>query len=73
MVPDGHSAGMTGERGELDVDDLLKIVLLLVVVWLVLEIVGEVLELTLGLFSLFRPVIGLLVAALIILWLLDRI
>lgn len=61
------------ERGELAVEDLLKIVLVLVGIWLVLEIAGEVLELTLGLLGPLRPLLGVLVLILIVLWLVDRI
>jgi hypothetical protein len=57
-------------RGKLDVDSLLKIVLVLVIVWLGLEIVSEVFDL---LFGPFVPVVGLLVLVLIVLYLLDRI
>jgi len=57
-------------RGALDVEDLLKIILVLVVVWLVLQILGEALH---TITALVGPILGLVIAALIILWLLDRI
>lgn len=58
----------------MDVDDLLKILLVLVIVWLILEVATEVLQMLLGpLFALVKPVIGLLVLVLIVLWLLDRL
>jgi hypothetical protein len=57
----------------LDADDVLKIVLVLVVVWLILEIVGEVIGIFAGLLGPFRPLLGLIVLAVIVLWLLDRI
>jgi len=60
-------------RASLDVEDLLKLVLLLVVVWIVLEIVGTVLDIFTSLLGVFRPLVGLLVVVLIVLWLLDRI
>jgi hypothetical protein len=60
-------------RAELEVEDLLKIVLALVVVWLVIEILDGVLGMTLALLGPFRPIIGLLVVVLIVLWLVDRI
>lgn len=60
-------------RGELDVEDLLKLVLVLVAVWLVLEIVGGVLGILAGLLGPLRPLLGVVVIALIVLWLLDRI
>ena len=58
------------DRAELEVEDLLKIVLVLVVIWLVIEIAGEVLEFTLGLLG---PLLGVVVLILIVLWLVDRI
>ena len=61
------------DRGELEVETLLKIVLVLVVVWLVVEIVTEVLGFLVGLLWVLRPLLGLLVIGLIVLWLLDRI
>jgi hypothetical protein len=60
-------------RAAVEVEDLLKVVLVLVVVWLALEIVGEVFDLFVGLLNLFPTVLGLLIAVLIVLWLLDRI
>jgi hypothetical protein len=60
-------------RGDLDADSLLKIILVLVVLWLVFEIVGEVLQMLGWLLGPLRPFIGLLVLVLIVLWLLDRI
>jgi hypothetical protein len=60
-------------RASLEVEDLLKLVLVLVVAWLALEVVGEVLDLFASLLGLFRPLIGLIVVVLIVLWLLDRI
>lgn len=57
----------------LDAEDVLKIVLVLVVVWLALEIVGEVLGILAWVLGPFRPLLGLIVALLIVLWLLDRI
>lgn len=61
------------ERADVEVETLLKVVLVLVAVWVVLAIVGEIVDITLGLFGFLRPVIGLLVLALLVLWLLDRL
>jgi hypothetical protein len=61
------------DRASLDVESLLKIVLVLVVVWIALEIVGEVFDILFGLLGAFRPFIGLLIVVLIVLWLFDRI
>ena len=58
------------DRAALDVETLLKVVLVLVVVWLALEIVGGFVRLVLG---PLPEIIGLVVVVLIVLWLLDRI
>ncbi|MFB6197828.1 MAG: hypothetical protein ABEI52_06105 [Halobacteriaceae archaeon] len=60
-------------RASLQVEDLLKVVLLLIAVWLVLEIVATILKITLGVFELLQPFIGIILLILIILWLFDRI
>lgn len=67
------SAGVMTERAAIEVEDLLKIVLGLAVVWLVLEIVGEVVGLFTALLGPLRPLLGLAVVALIALWFLDYI
>jgi len=64
---------MFDNRGDIDVEDLLRIVLLIVLVWIVLEIVGLVFSAIGTLLGPFQPLLGLLIVALIILWLLDRI
>lgn len=60
-------------RGEIDAETILQVILVLILVWLVIEI----LELVFGfLGALLFPatnLIGLIIAALIVLWLLDRI
>ena len=53
-----------------DANDLLKIVLVLVVIWLGLEVLDFVLDILLGPLD---SVIGLLLIVLIVLFLLDRI
>lgn len=61
-------------RAKLDVDDLLRVLLVLVIIWLALELISEVLSMVLGpFFALAKPLIGLVVLALIVLWLVDRI
>ncbi|MFB6253378.1 MAG: hypothetical protein ABEI06_02080 [Halobacteriaceae archaeon] len=60
-------------RGTIEVETLLKIILGLVIVWLVLEILGMVVRTTLWLLGPFRPLIGLIILVLIVLWLIDRI
>jgi len=57
----------------MDAEDLLKIVLVLVVVWILLEIVGELLGILAGLLGPFRPLLGLVIVVLIVLWLFDRL
>lgn len=64
---------MTDTRGELEVESLLKIVLALVAVLLVLEIVGTVLGSIASLLGPFVLVVQLAIAAMIVLWLLDRL
>jgi len=60
-------------RGELDVGTLLTVVLALVAVWIVVEIVSEIVGFVLGVFAFFRPILGLLLVAAVVLWLVDRI
>ncbi|WP_435196185.1 DUF7554 family protein [Natronomonas sp. EA1] len=62
MLPDA--------RGKMDAEGLLRIILILVVVWIALQIVGEIIDLVFGPFS---SIIGLVIIVLIVLWLLDRI
>lgn len=64
---------MNRSRAGIEVETLLKIVLVLVVVWIVLEIVGEILGILGAILGPLRPILGLVVLALIVLWLLDRI
>lgn len=61
-------------RGAVDVEDLLKVVLVLVIVWLAINVLEEVLGLLLGpIFAVVQPLLGLIILALIVLWLLDKI
>ncbi|WP_053946746.1 DUF7554 family protein [Halolamina sediminis] len=60
-------------RGSLDAEDLLKLILLLVVVWLVISVLDGVLGLFQDILSFFPDLIGLVIVVLVILWLLDRI
>lgn len=57
-------------RAKLDADDLLKIVLVLVIVWILVEIVTTVVEFLLGPFT---AVIGLVIVVLIVLWFFDKL
>jgi hypothetical protein len=61
---------MLDKRGALDAEDLLKIVLLLVIVWIGIEILGELVDFLVGPLS---SILGVIIIVLIILWLLDRI
>jgi purine-cytosine permease-like protein len=64
---------MADNRGDIEVNSLLGIVLLLVVAWLALEVVGEVFEVAaLGLGPL-SPLLGVVIVAVIVLWLLDYV
>jgi hypothetical protein len=58
------------DRAAIEVETLLKVILVLVVVWLALEIIGGFIRLVLG---PLPEIIGLLVVVLIVLWLLDRL
>ncbi|MGM0448873.1 hypothetical protein SAMN04488067_10972 [Halorubrum xinjiangense] len=60
-------------RAEIDTDDLLKVVLLLVVVWLLLEIVGAVLDIAFWLLDALPTLIGIALVVVIALHLTDRI
>jgi len=60
-------------RAELDVDTLLKILLVLVVVWIALEVVGEILGLFAWLLGPLQPLLGLALVVLIVLYLTDRL
>jgi hypothetical protein len=57
----------------MDTDGLLKIILVLVVVWLGLEVVEAFVGTLAAILGIARPIIGLVVLALIVLWLLDEI
>ncbi|WP_247730939.1 DUF7554 family protein [Halovivax limisalsi] len=61
---------MTLERGELDVEDLLKIVLGLIAVYLALKILDPLIGFVAEIVS---TVIVLVIALMIVLWLLDRL
>ena len=60
-------------RGELDVDTLLKVLLVLVLVWIALEIVAEILGLFAWLLGPLQPLLGLVLVALIVLYLTGRL
>jgi hypothetical protein len=73
----GYAATAPGSamdiRGKLDVEDLLKIILVLVAIWVVIAIIGELVEAVAGLLGPFRPLLGIIILALIVLYFLDRI
>jgi hypothetical protein len=66
----GTSGRTSMERASLDVDTLLKVILLLIAVLLALEVADRFFD---ALFGVFRPIVSLLIILLIVLWLLDRI
>lgn len=61
---------MPAERAALDIDDLLKIILALVIVWLAIEILSEFLGLIFGPLS---SVVGLVLLVVLVLWYFDYI
>lgn len=61
---------MSADRAALDTDDLLKIVLVLVVVWLAIEVLSEFLQLVFGPLS---SIVGLILLAVLLLWYFDVI
>jgi hypothetical protein len=61
------------DRADLDVEDLLKIILVLVIVYLVVNLVFEFIEFALAPFGALSNLIGLLIIALIVLYFLDYI
>jgi hypothetical protein len=60
-------------RASIEVDTLLKIILLLVFVWLALEVIGEVIGILSFLLSPLSNIFGLVIAIVIILWWFDYI
>jgi hypothetical protein len=60
-------------RAAIEAADLLKVVLVLVVIWIALEVLDAFLDVLGWLFGSLRPLLGLVVVVLIVLWLLDRI
>ncbi|MFD1646971.1 DUF7554 family protein [Haloarchaeobius litoreus] len=61
------------DRADIEAESLLLVILGLVVVWIALEIVGELLGLLGWLLGPFRPVLGLAIVVIIVLWLTDRL
>lgn len=62
------------DRAALDTDALLKLVLVLVVIWLLVDIAESILGFVFGpLLAVLRPLFGIVVIILIVLFLLDRI
>jgi hypothetical protein len=64
---------MRDNRADIEVETLLKIVLGLVVVWIGLEIVEEIFDILGWLLGPFKPLLGLAIIVLIVLWLTDRL
>ena len=59
-------------RGTVDVEDLLRIALLLVVAWLALEVLGALLDVLGRILGALRPLVALAIVALAVYWLLAR-
>ncbi|WP_197739296.1 DUF7554 family protein [Halosegnis rubeus] len=57
----------------MDEDGVLKLVLVLVALWVGLEILGAILDVTFTLLGALDSIIGLIIIALIVAFLLDRI
>lgn len=57
----------------IEVEDLLKIVLILVIIWLALEVIGFFVRITLGTFRFVQPLIGVILVVLLLLWLVKRV
>lgn len=60
-------------RASVDVDDLLKIVLGLVIVWLALEVLGALLSITGTLIRMLPQLLGIVIVVLIVLYLTDNL
>jgi hypothetical protein len=60
-------------RGSIDAETILQVILVLILVWLVIEIIDVVFGLLGALLWPATNIIVLIIAALIVLWLLDRI
>ena len=60
-------------RAKLDVDTLIKVILVLVVVWLALQIFEEFVGTLSYILGPFSNLLGLIVLVILVLWLLDRI
>ena len=61
------------DRADVDVDDLLKVILGLAIVWLLVEILGAVLDLTFALIEALPTLIVIVIVVLIALRLTDRL
>lgn len=61
-------------RGTIDVEDLLKLILLLLVVYLSIKVIEAALGLAFGILGLLLdPLVALIVLALVVLWYFDYI
>lgn len=61
-------------RGTIDVEDLLKLILILLVVYLAIKVIEAALGLAFGILGLLLdPLVALIVIALIVLWYFDYI
>ena len=61
------------DRADVDVDDLLKVILGLAIVWLLLEILGTALDLTFAVIEALPTLIVVAIVVLIALRLTDRL
>ena len=64
---------MSGRRAGIATETLLKLVLVLVVVWIALRVANEFLAVVRRLVGPFDSLLGLVIVALVLLYLFDRI
>ena len=64
---------MFDDRADIGAESLLRILLVLVVIWIGLEVVSELLGVLGWLLGPFKPLLGLGIVVLIVLWLTGRL
>lgn len=65
--------GFRAMRADIDVNTLLKVILVLVVVMLVLRVIDQTVNILASILGPAADLLGLIIVVLIILWLLDRL
>ena len=69
-IPDGIGGAIPDGRGKLDAEDLLKIVLVLVVVWIAIGVANALFSLV---EAVFTSAVGVAIVVVILLWYFDVI